>query len=178
MIMCIINVYLTNLGKYNEGELIGEWVSLPINDVELASARKRIGINELYEEEFLTDWECPIKAVSELIGEYTNIESLNGIAEQLNSIPEEDYPILDAIYNISGDFDNMLRKYNDGEYRVYYNCSTMEDVARTYLEETGAFFNLPSYIENYFDYEAFGRDMSFEGSFSELSDGTIVEVYN
>ena len=25
----MMNVFVTNLGKYNEGELIGEWVELP-----------------------------------------------------------------------------------------------------------------------------------------------------
>ena len=173
----IINVFLTNLGKYNEGELIGEWVSLPIDENELATIRERIGINEYYEETFLTDWECDVKAVYELIGEYSSIEYLNEIAEQLEDVPADDYPILNALYEITGDFESMFSKYNDGEYCVYYECYTMEDVARVYLEETGAFQNIPSYIENYFDFEAFGRDMSYENSYSELDDGTIIQVY-
>lgn len=28
----MMNIYLTNLGKYNEGELVGEWVQLPISN--------------------------------------------------------------------------------------------------------------------------------------------------
>ena len=31
----MMNIYLTNLGKYNEGELVGEWVQLPISNEEL-----------------------------------------------------------------------------------------------------------------------------------------------
>lgn len=31
----MMNIYLTNLGKYNEGYLIGEWVELPITEDEL-----------------------------------------------------------------------------------------------------------------------------------------------
>ena len=173
----IISVFLTNLGKYNEGELIGEWVSLPIDENELAIVRERIGINEEYEEEFLTDWESPIKALCEYIGEYSNIEALNELARQLVDIPENDYPILNAIYDITGDFDSMLNKYADGDYRVFDGCYSMEAVAITYLEETGAFQGLPSFIESYFDYESLGRDMAFEGSYTELDDGTIVEVY-
>lgn len=173
----IITVFLTNLGKYNEGELVGEWISLPIDEDKLEAVRERIGINELYEEEFLTDWESPIRAVYEYIGEYTSIESLNEIAEQLEAVPEDDYPILNAIYDLTGDFDSMLSKYDDGDYRVYDGCYSMEAVACTYLEELGTFQNLPSFIETYFDYEAFGRDMKLEGSYTELDDGTIVEVY-
>lgn len=34
------------LGKYNEGELIGEWVELPVSQEELQEVFKHIGINE------------------------------------------------------------------------------------------------------------------------------------
>lgn len=26
----MLRIYLTNLGKYNEGQLVGEWVELPV----------------------------------------------------------------------------------------------------------------------------------------------------
>ncbi|MCI6825117.1 MAG: antirestriction protein ArdA [Ruminococcus bromii] len=31
----ILSIYLTNLGKYNEGYLIGEWLNLPATDDEI-----------------------------------------------------------------------------------------------------------------------------------------------
>lgn len=42
----MMNIYLTNLGKYNEGQLIGEWVELPVSNEELQKVFERIGINE------------------------------------------------------------------------------------------------------------------------------------
>lgn len=27
-------VFITNLGKYNEGELVGKWLDLPCDDIE------------------------------------------------------------------------------------------------------------------------------------------------
>lgn len=173
----ILSVFLTNLGKYNEGYLIGEWVQLPIEDDELEKVMERIGINEFYEETFLTDWESPLRALYELVGEYSSIESLNEMVEQLEHISDDDIDILNAIYDITGDFDSMIQTYNNGDYSVYYDCYTMEDVARVYLDETGAFSGLPDFVETYFDFESFGRDMKFEGSYSELDDGTIVQVY-
>lgn len=35
----MLKIYLTNLGKYNEGYLIGEWVTLPIDDDELEEVK-------------------------------------------------------------------------------------------------------------------------------------------
>ena len=51
-----ISIYLTNLGKYNEGELVGEWVELPVDD-NFEQAFQDIGINDEYEEWFITDYE-------------------------------------------------------------------------------------------------------------------------
>lgn len=53
-----MKIYLTNLGKYNEGELIGEWVELPVSQEELQKVFERIGISEEYEEYFITDYDC------------------------------------------------------------------------------------------------------------------------
>ena len=36
--------FITNLGKYNEGELVGEWVKFPTTAEALKEVFKRIGI--------------------------------------------------------------------------------------------------------------------------------------
>ena len=54
--------FITNLGKYNEGELVGEWVKFPTTAEELKEVFKRIGIGQKddfgnpYEEWFITDY--------------------------------------------------------------------------------------------------------------------------
>ena len=174
----ILSVFLTNLGKYNEGFLIGEWVNLPIGEAELEKVMERIGIDdEFYEETFLTDWESPIRALHRLVGEYSSIEDLNEIVEELENISDDDVDVLNAIYDSVGNFDTMLQVYKNGDYRIYQNCYKMEDVAREYLNEIGAFYGLPDFVEIYFDFESYGRDMAIEGWFSELDDGTIIQVY-
>jgi hypothetical protein len=42
-----MRVYIANLGKYNEGELVGAWFSFPIDEEDVA---ERIGLNSYYEE--------------------------------------------------------------------------------------------------------------------------------
>ena len=52
--------FITNLGKYNEGELVGEWVQFPTTAEEIQAVFKRTGIGEKddvgyeYEEWFIT----------------------------------------------------------------------------------------------------------------------------
>ena len=38
--------FITNLGKYNEGELVGEWVKFPTTAEELKEVFKHIGIGQ------------------------------------------------------------------------------------------------------------------------------------
>ena len=38
--------FITNLGKYNEGELIGEWVKFPTSAEEIRTALDSIGIGQ------------------------------------------------------------------------------------------------------------------------------------
>ena len=51
-----IAIYLTNLGRYNEGYLMGEWIKLPIPKDKLQEVLDRIGINEQYEECLSSCW--------------------------------------------------------------------------------------------------------------------------
>lgn len=45
-------VYIANLGKYNEGELVGAWFTFPIDEDDVA---ERIGLNKYYEEYAIHD---------------------------------------------------------------------------------------------------------------------------
>ena len=40
-------VYIANLGRYNEGYLVGAWFTFPIDEEDV---KEKIGLNEQYEE--------------------------------------------------------------------------------------------------------------------------------
>ena len=64
-----MQVYIANLGKYNEGELVGDWFSFPLDEEVIA---ERIGLNAEYEEYAIHDTDnFPME-----ISEYTSIEEL------------------------------------------------------------------------------------------------------
>lgn len=90
-----IKVAITNLGKYNEGELVYEWLELPADNEEIAEVMRNIGICDEYEEHFISDYEAPLSIE---VGEYESLSKLNEMAEQL-----ELADIPDAILN--GDYD-------------------------------------------------------------------------
>lgn len=170
-----IKGYITNLGKYNEGELIGKWITFPIDDEELKEVLEEIGINERYEEYFFTDFENNIFN----FGEYTSISEINDIVERYNDLCEEnEEEIVSAMYDYYNNIDDVENSI-DNIY-TYWNVDDMEDVAREYVEETGYLQNVPDNIAQYFDYESFGRDMSFDGTwiwFGEYNENVICVYY-
>ena len=167
----MFKIYLTNLGKYNEGELIGEWVDLPATDDELEEVKARIGISDepdengiYYEEYFITDYD---NDYGYEVDEYEDLDILNQIAEQLEDLDEEQKDAVHAYTEcVDDDIDRAVETVTNGDYRVYYDCNDMADVAYEVVQECGYLDQMPENLRNYFDYEAFGRDLDIEGTFT------------
>lgn len=170
----MINIFITNLGKYNEGELIGEWVMLPISEEELKKVCERIGINEDYEEYFITDYECDFMK----IGEYESISSLNEIAEKISELDEDEYEVAKALISeCSYTIDEAIEKVNNGDYIIYYDCNDITDVVYQVVEECGYLNNVPDTVARYFDYESFGRDLGIEGTYIFTEENEAIKVF-
>jgi antirestriction protein len=168
-----MKIFLTNLGKYNEGELIGEWVELPVSQEELQKVFERIGINEEYEEYFITDYECDLYEV----GEYENLDTLNEIAERIEELDEEGSKVVKAlIQKLDYTLDEAIDKVNSGDYMIYNDCENMTDVAYQVVEECGYLENVPDNVARYFDYESFGRELETEGNYIFLDGSEVIEI--
>lgn len=163
-----MQVYIANLGKYNEGELVGAWFSFPIDFEE---AKEKIGLDAEYEEYAIHDYELPFR-----IDEYESIDRLNDLFELIQEIENE--PIYDELNEIIeywfNDIEDLLEHKDD--IISYSDCSSMEDIAYYYIEETGVLNALPENLRYYFDYASFGRDMELEGNFLITSHGVFEYV--
>lgn len=176
-----INIALTNLGQYNEGILNFTWLELPASDEEIAEAFDKIQVchddveyygpcGNPYEEYFITDYECDFLQ----IGEYENLEELNETAEALEDLMDYEAEIVKALMNDGYDLSEALDKKDDCYY--YDNCDTMADVAERYAEETGLLDSIPESLRYYFDFEAYGREMEYEGHWIATDTGYIEVV--
>lgn len=168
----MLKIFLTNLGKYNEGHLVGEWVSLPIDNGKLEEVKKRIGINMNYEEIFITDYECDIDGVK--VNEFDDIEELNEMAETLEELDETDEEIIRAIISMGYSINEAIDKKDD--VMIFYDCNDMEDVAMQYCKECGILDEMPEHLQSYFDFAAYGRDLEIEGKFIFTNNGNCIEI--
>lgn len=170
----MMNIYLTNLGKYNEGELIGEWVELPVSQEELQKVFERIGINEEYEEYCITDYECDFYEV----GEYESLDALNEMAERIEELDEEESEVVKVLMSELGyTLDEAIDKVNSGDYTIYSDCDDMTDIAYQVVDECGYLNNVPDNVARYFDYESFGRDLGIEGTYIFTDDNNAIEIF-
>ena len=93
---CPFEAFITNLGKYNEGKLIGEWLKFPTTPEELQNVFERIGIGSKdeygnsYEEWFISDYDCYVDGLASKLGEYENLEELNYLASELEELVNND----------------------------------------------------------------------------------------
>ena len=161
-----IKGYITNLGKYNEGVLLGEWITFPIREDELEEVLERIGINEEYEETFFTDWESDIELD---LGEYESIEDVNELAEQLEDWDEDTLAAAAEVWGL---------KYIDldcpEDYILYSDINSDYDLGYYWVEESGCYdTSALGNFANYIDYEAFGRDIRIEANGGLSSRGFI-----
>ena len=170
--------FITNLGKYNEGELVGEWVKFPTTAEELKEVFKRIGIGQRddfgqpYEEWFITDYDCYVDGLYDKLGEYENLDELNYLASKLEEMSDSEYAQFQAGMEM-GDHCGSLQKIinlteNLDCYEIYPDIEDYDDLGRYYIEELDA-MQVPEHLKNYIDYEAYGRDVAMDenGSFTD-----------
>ena len=202
----MIKVYLANLGKYNEGELVGEWLELPCTEEEMEQKLVEIGVAHyndkgefiqyvietdakgyeyVYEEYAIHDYEVP-EGLDLEIGEYTNLDELNELAEKLDNLDDNDMDILKALVEVGNvtekdlyerDFQNDI----DDAHAIYLEDSFASDEQRlgeAYIEQVycGDLSQLSiETLARYFDYEAFGRDLAMD--YSVASNNIAVSRY-
>ena len=170
--------FITNLGKYNEGELVGEWVKFPTTAEEMKEVFKRIGIGQKddfgnpYEEWFITDYDCYVDGLYSKLGEYESLDELNYLASKLEEMSDSEYAQFQAGMEIGDHCGSLQEIINLTEnldcYEVYPHIADYDDLGRYYIDELEV-MQVPEHLQNYIDYEAYGRDVAMDenGSFTD-----------
>lgn len=186
----IMSIALTNLGKYNEGILDFVWLDLPASDEEIAEAFDKIevshddthyysdglghatgdGLYGEYEEFFITDYECDFMN----IGEYSNPNELNEIADKVSNLADYEMKILEARMSNGEDFEDALEHIDDSCFMAGVNDEY--DLGEYCAEEYGALDRVPDDLKDFFDFRAYGNYLECSGTFVYV-DGGCVEIW-
>ncbi len=180
-----MRIYLTDLQAYNNGNLVGEWLELPMSKEELQKAidsvlergmdscnsvwyQEGILVQDKHEEYFITDYECEYYDIDE----YESLDTLNDLAEKMSNLTEDEQTATKLMLeNYIADTIDVAIEHLDDIHNT--GQTNMEDIAYNYAQE--AVENMPSNMRYYFDYEALGHDMETNGTYLEDSEGYLWE---
>ena len=177
-----LKAFVTNLGKYNEGELVGEWVSFPVSADEMKAVLDRIQIGHPddfgvpYEEIFITDYDTDIYGLQNLLGEFTSLEELNYLAGRLDEMSTYEIDKFKAVLESGIDIEEsglsgiINLTYSLDKYEIMSDISDEYDLGYYWVHDSGV-YDIKSMgpLADYIDYQAFGESIVDEefGMFCE-----------
>ena len=126
-----MRIYIANLGKYNEGELVGAWFTPPVDFEEV---KERISLNDEYEEYAIHDYELPFE-----IDEYTPIEEVNRLCEMVEDLPEYIQEELSELQSYFGSIEELCEHEDD--IICHSGCDDMADVLATIWKKADSLEN-------------------------------------
>ena len=172
-----MKIFITNQGRYNEGYLVGKWVKLPVCEEVLDKVLKEIGINEYYEEYFITDYENDIVGIGDVISEYSSVQALNELAQRLEDLSDDEADKLGAVleYEACRSVSEVLELLDKlDEFDLLTDVTDDEELGYYYAEEYCC-IDIPESIQPYFDYEKFGRNIRLQSSCLFTSYGFLLD---
>ena len=173
----LFEAYITNLGKYNEGELVGETLKFPTSPQEVQALLKRIGVDGIrYEEFFITSFDGDVLGLYDYLGEYENLDELNHLACLLSELDQGELEKFEAVLHTGAhtssvaDIINLTQNLDCFEF--YPEIENEEDLGRYWAED----LSIPEELKDYFDYEAYGRDISINEGGHMAPGGYVVQT--
>ena len=181
----LFEAYITNLGKYNEGELVGETLKFPTSPQAVETLLKNIGVDGIrYESFFITSFDGDVLGLYDYLGEYENLDELNHLACLLSELSPDDLEKFEAALHIGTHTSSVADIINLAEnldsFKFYPDIESEEDLGRYFTEDLA----IPAELKGYIDYEAYGRDLSInEGGHLApggyiVQTGTVKEIYH
>ena len=187
--MTVFEAYITNLGKYAEGQLVGETLKFPAITEEVQSLLKNIGVDGvLYEEFFITAFDGDVMGLYDYLTEYENLDELNHLAHLISELDSDEIETLEAALN-KGDHTSSVEDiinlvHNLDCYDLHPGVTDDETLGCIYVEDM-ELLDVPDNVLPYFDFEAYGRDVRINegghfapGGYVFNNGGSFVERYH
>ena len=170
----MLNIFVNTWGNYNEnGADGGQWITLPMDPEELEEVLENIAalMGDTDPEWAIHDYEWTTEIELDEISEYANIFKLNEMCNDLDDLDEyEAEEIAAAVEAWNYTFAEALDRHQRGCF-IFYQGRDLEEVAEDIINEC---YDLPEFALRYFDFEAFARDLRFDG-YEETKYGVILD---
>ena len=176
--MTVFEAYITNLGNYAEGQLVGETLKFPATTEEVQSLLKNIGVDGVrYEEFFITAFDGDVMGLYDYLTEYENLDELNHLAHLISELDSDEIETLEAALN-KGDHTSSVADiinlvHNLDCYDLHPGVTDDETLGRIYVEDM-ELLDVPDNVLPYFDFEAYGRDARINENGRYINGGYMI----
>ena len=170
----MLNIFVNTWGNYNEnGADGGEWITLPMDPEELEEVldniAKKMGDND--PEWAIHDYEWTTEVELGEVHEMDSITYWNNLLNQADGLDEYEAEETAAAMEAYGyTLEEAIKRQKRGCF-IFYRNMDLSEVAEELVEEC---YNLPEIALRYFDFDAFGRDLGFDG-YTETKYGVICD---
>ena len=172
----MLNIFVNTWGNYNvNGADGGQWITLPMEADELQEVLENIAalMKDEDPEWFINDYEWTIDTELGDVHEMDGITEWNERCQEVDDLEEwEAEEIAAAIEAYGYTFAEALDRQQRGCF-IFYPGQDLEEVAEHIADEC-YLYDAPEFLARYFDYEAFARDLSFDG-YTETTYGVILD---
>lgn len=178
-----MQAWIGNLAAYNNGQLIGEWCTISDDADDNAAHIARICGDV---EHYVGDFDSFPRALCAKIGEYVGAADLAACVTLMRAVRDATPDAVDvddmldcyldaygygkSLSDLADDAEEWISDHFAGTY------DTLTHFAESFMEDTGGLEGMPEHLRNYFDFEAYGRDMELGGDVntSRVSGGLLV----
>lgn len=176
----LFEAFVTNAGKYSEGQLVGETLKFPTSAQEVEALFKRIGVDGIrYQEIFITSFDGDVLGLYDHLGEYENLDELNHLACLLSELDQGELETLEAVLDGGshcGSVQDLINLTQNLDcYDFYPGVTDEETLGRIYVDDMEA-LEVPEDVKPYFDYAAYGRDASINENGHFAPGGYVVQT--
>ena len=170
----MLNLFVNTWGNYNvNGADGGQWITLPMEEEELQEVLEHIaaamGDNDPEWAIHDYEWESDVELGD--VNEMDSISEWNDRCQEAYDLEEwETEEIAAAMEAYGYTFPEALERQQRGCFTLYAGMD-LEEVAEDLINEC---YDLPEFALRYFDFEAFARDLSYDG-YTETKYGVILD---
>lgn len=152
-----IKLFMNTWANYNENGADG--VITPTGWLSLDEAEEYADKYEEYEP-FINDTDNVPKELG--VNEYSDISETVDILRRYEDFDDTQKEVFAAIMDYGYETDKAFDIVDDRDY-IYYEADSDADLAYNYTDEIGGVESLGrDTLEQYFDYDAFGRDLAYD----------------
>lgn len=184
-----VTARLTNWDLYQRGERRDISIGFPTTRREVQKALKAIGVDGIRDwRVILTEHDSNLHPnFCRCLSQYDSVDEVNYLAHLITELSESELETFQAVLEY-GEHDQCAADLIDlvlnlGCYELHPGVDTDEELGRIYVDFNEA-IEVPEDIRNYFDYEAYGRDVRLnengcfvEGGYLTRNSGGFVPQY-